>query len=224
MNTTIDELETKLKIYSINERYNTLAETRYWCSQYKDLADEAILTLRAQALLSQGEPVGKVTSKLGDICAFKSSQVNKGDLLYTAPPSTEALKNEVSAKIGKLQKDKAELIGYAKLLIKRLLTIKNSVNSNDYAKMLSNTAMASLAKEVLDISKPNCMKELEMKKHGIVIDEYKLDTFTRLLTQAGYTFDKTQNDQDYTYVLTVESDNTEALAEVVKRANSMSKI
>ena len=57
MNTTIDELETKLKTYSINERYNTLAETRYWCSQYKDLADEAILTLRAQALLSQCDPV-----------------------------------------------------------------------------------------------------------------------------------------------------------------------
>ena len=150
MNTTIDELETKLKTYSINERYNTLAETRYWCSQYKDLADEAILTLRAQALLSQGEPVGKVTSKLGDICAFKSSQVNKGDLLYTAPPSTESLQYEVSAKIGKLQKDKAELIEYASKLHENIAGIAFLLETDNL--------MAELCKDALDILQPKCMQ------------------------------------------------------------------
>ena len=62
-----------------------------------------------------------------------------------------------------------------------------------------------------------------MKKHGIVIDSYKLETFKRLLEQGGYKFETTRNAHDHTYVLTVQTDNTEALAEVVKKANLMSK-
>ena len=103
-----------------------------------------------QALLSQGEPVGKVTSKLGDICAFKSSQVNKGDLLYTAPPSTESLQYEVSAKIGKLQKDKAELIEYASKLHENIAGIAFLLETDNL--------MAELCKDALDILQPKCMQ------------------------------------------------------------------
>lgn len=58
-----------------------------------------------RALLDKAEvsePVGyKVTGKLGERCSFKSSEVKKGDIIYTTPqPSRVA---ELEAEIARLK-------------------------------------------------------------------------------------------------------------------------
>ena len=112
------------------------------------LADE-------QAILSQGETVAwRLTHFDGsyEIVTNESWQkVKKSEPLYLAP------QYELFGKVEQLKIDNAELIEYAKWLAKHLTIIKNSINSNDYHKMLSNTAMASLAKEALDNPQPKCM-------------------------------------------------------------------
>ena len=59
-----------------------------------------------RALLDKAEvsePVGyKVTGKLGERCSFKSSEVKKGDIIYTAPP-------DQSAKIAELVESNSNL-------------------------------------------------------------------------------------------------------------------
>lgn len=56
-------------------------------------------------------------------------------------------------------------------------------------------------------------------KAAIVIDNFKYEVFTRRLSQAGYTFTEGSLGA-HTTLLSVETDNTEALAEVVKAAQT----
>ncbi len=56
-------------------------------------------------------------------------------------------------------------------------------------------------------------------KAGIAIDNWKLPIFERHLKQSGYTFTSMPFVEE-TQVLHVQTDNLEALAEVVKAANT----
>lgn len=56
-------------------------------------------------------------------------------------------------------------------------------------------------------------------KAAIVIDEWKLPIFERHLSQSGYKFDNNGILTDKTIILSVHTDNLEALAIVVKAAN-----
>lgn len=56
------------------------------------------------------------------------------------------------------------------------------------------------------------------KKAGIAIETWTLSIFERHLKQAGYTFKNTGNLTPDTLLLTVETTNSEALAEVLKAA------
>ena len=61
-----------------------------------------ILALLDKAEVS--EPVGyKVTGKLGERCSFKSSEVKKGDIIYTSPPDQSAKIAELEAEIEMLK-------------------------------------------------------------------------------------------------------------------------
>ena len=82
----------------------------------------------AQALLSQGEPVGHV-NKLpnGTISVGFSPSIaeklNNNDLLYLAPPSNEALHKanaELFGKVEQLELDKADLIEYSRKILKTI--------------------------------------------------------------------------------------------------------
>lgn len=57
-------------------------------------------------------------------------------------------------------------------------------------------------------------------KAGIVIDKWKLSIFERHLTQAGYTFKNAGAFPGDALVLRVDTTNLEALAVVVKAANT----
>ena len=60
-----------------------------------------ILALLDKAEVS--EPVGyKVTGKLGERCSFKSSEVKKGDIIYTSPHNQSAKIAELEAEIERL--------------------------------------------------------------------------------------------------------------------------
>jgi hypothetical protein len=61
-------------------------------------------------------------------------------------------------------------------------------------------------------------------KAGIAIDNWKLSIFERRLTNAGFSFKKNGGLTADTMVLTVESNNLERLAEVVKAANGEAKL
>ena len=60
-----------------------------------------------RALLDKAEvsePVGyKVTGKLGERCSFKSSEVKKGDIIYTSPPDQSAKIAELESEIARLK-------------------------------------------------------------------------------------------------------------------------
>lgn len=61
-----------------------------------------------------------------------------------------------------------------------------------------------------------------METAGIIIDNWKLPIFERHLTQAGYSFEKPGGPGGFTedtMVLMVDTENIEALHEVVKAAN-----
>ena len=121
---------------------------------------EYLLADEPQALLSQGEPMGYLRFKTINDVTFVPRDVRfvlhgasphittYPDLpLYLVPPSTEAL-----------QKDKAELIEYAKWLIEHLFIIKNSQDSNLHRNILSSIGLAKLANDALDNPKPKCME------------------------------------------------------------------
>jgi hypothetical protein len=55
-------------------------------------------------------------------------------------------------------------------------------------------------------------------KAGIVIEEYKLEVFSRHLTQAGYAFQKSGLIEGTYLTLTVATDNPIALTAVVENA------
>lgn len=57
-------------------------------------------------------------------------------------------------------------------------------------------------------------------KAGIAIDAWKLDIFTRHLTQSGYTFENAGPLVDDTLLLRVDTTNPEALQEVLRAANT----
>jgi len=57
-------------------------------------------------------------------------------------------------------------------------------------------------------------------KAGIAIDTWKLPIFERHLTQAGYAFTKAGELTKGCTILTVSTNNAEALLGVVKAANS----
>lgn len=56
-----------------------------------------------------------------------------------------------------------------------------------------------------------------MKKAAIVIDTWKFNIFQRRLTEAGYRFERTKGPED-TFILTVETDKLQALAQVILQA------
>lgn len=58
-----------------------------------------------------------------------------------------------------------------------------------------------------------------MSTAGIAIDNWKLPIFERHLSQSGYTFEKCPFTVD-TMLLTVKTTNIEALAHVIKKANT----
>lgn len=60
----------------------------------------------------------------------------------------------------------------------------------------------------------------DVKKVGIVIDDWKLPIFERHLKQAGYTFENKGVFHAGTLVLRVSTTNVEAMRAVVSAANS----
>jgi hypothetical protein len=60
------------------------------------------------------------------------------------------------------------------------------------------------------------------KKAGIVLDAWKLPTFSRHLLDAGYAYNRCEGPTPGTVMLTVETDeaNMTALAETIKAANT----
>ena len=58
-----------------------------------------------------------------------------------------------------------------------------------------------------------------MQKAAIVIDAWKLPIFDRHLSQAGYSYDKMPGITDKTLLLTVLTENLEALSGIVQSAN-----
>ena len=63
-----------------------------------------------------------------------------------------------------------------------------------------------------------------MFKVAIAMDAYKLPVFEMMLKSAGYKYINTGTTVNNFVVLRVETENTEALAEVVDRANAMSSV
>lgn len=59
-----------------------------------------------------------------------------------------------------------------------------------------------------------------MTKAGIVIDTWKLSIFERHLTQSGYTYENKGALTKDSLLLRVSTSNLDALAEVVKAANT----
>lgn len=58
-----------------------------------------------------------------------------------------------------------------------------------------------------------------MIKAGVVIDGWKLDIFQRLLKQNGYAYEQAGKPSDELITLVINTENVEALGEVVKKAN-----
>lgn len=59
-----------------------------------------------------------------------------------------------------------------------------------------------------------------MQKAAIVIDGWKLSIFERHLTQVGYSYEKGPGITADTLLITVKTENIEALGIVVKAANT----
>ena len=57
-------------------------------------------------------------------------------------------------------------------------------------------------------------------KAAIAIDEWKLSIFERRLTGNGYAFEKCPGLTEGTLILTVKTENIDALGVVIKEANS----
>ena len=76
-----EALKLALDAHHKNERHNSVAETNYWCNQYKLLAHQAIQALAKQ---EQGEPVA-VRQSNGEIYVLGSALVPIGAYLYTTP-------------------------------------------------------------------------------------------------------------------------------------------
>ena len=118
----------------------------------------------AQALLSQGEPVGYIEVnqyneyRLEPADLFDYSKIEK-DIkhnIYLSPPSTEALQKENAELLGKLEQlklDKAELIEYAEMLKLSLNTLAFSV-----ARKEGEETYFAHIKEALEKHKPKCME------------------------------------------------------------------
>lgn len=82
---SIETMKRALQEHRKNERHRTLAETRYWCEQYKLLAQQAIKAL-AQP---KQQPVGYIDHADGRVVWFSKPAL--GALLYTTPPKRKPL-------------------------------------------------------------------------------------------------------------------------------------
>lgn len=93
---SIDVMKQALAAHKKNESHRTVAETRYWCDQYRLLAEQAITALRA-AIEQAQEPVAWVgpswmnpkTRWQND--AFSSIEIAGWIPLYTAPRQWQGL-------------------------------------------------------------------------------------------------------------------------------------
>jgi len=82
---SIESMKLALKAHHKNERHNSVAETNYWCNQYKLLAHQAIEALAKQ---EQGEPVAKVCHDLDGHIGWNPNLTElpeEGMELYTKP-------------------------------------------------------------------------------------------------------------------------------------------
>jgi hypothetical protein len=80
-----EAMKLALEAHHKNERHNSVAETNYWCNQYKLLAHQAIEALAKQ---EQGEPVGKF-AKFTDNIWREVTDGSAGVPLYTTPQQRE---------------------------------------------------------------------------------------------------------------------------------------
>lgn len=62
------------------------------------------------------------------------------------------------------------------------------------------------------------------KKVGICIDPWKLPIFERHLTQSGYTFENAGLLNEEALLLRVDTDNVDALGEIIKAAQIEAKL
>ena len=116
----------------------------------------------AQALLSQGEPVGYIEVnqyneyRLEPADLFDYSKIEK-DIkhnIYLSPPSTEALQKENAELLGKLEQlklDKAELIDYAKML-------PGGHKANSFL-ATTNKQISDFSNKSLSFQQPKCMEK-----------------------------------------------------------------
>ena len=86
---TQEALKLALEAHKKNERHNTVAETRYWCDQYKLLAEQA-LAQPEQEPVATVESVATVVSELGNqevtMSWWHEPALPVGTKLYTTPP------------------------------------------------------------------------------------------------------------------------------------------
>lgn len=61
-------------------------------------------------------------------------------------------------------------------------------------------------------------------KHAVCIDSWKLDIFSRVLKYYGFSFVKNPGITDDTLTLSIETDDIDKLAEVVRFANTRAAV
>jgi hypothetical protein len=91
-----EAMKLALEAHHKNERHNSVAETNYWCNQYKLLAHQAIEALVKQ---EQGEPVAWCRYEDGMWVYYETKAWDDLQPLYTTPqqrkPLTEFEKAEL---------------------------------------------------------------------------------------------------------------------------------
>ena len=158
MTKTIEELtEIRQSLEFANECPNSCINDTLWMvgrpQTIFDAIDSLIEELKTQTILSQGEPTiskmeivepasqnlsfGKSSLPYG---SFSNDNLNIGEKLYTSPQSTEAL-----------QKDKEELIEYAKKLLIELDGIYGLHKCTEEMRLIKYA-------QTLDNPKPKCME------------------------------------------------------------------
>jgi hypothetical protein len=85
---SIEAMKQALETHKKNERHQTVAETRYWCQQYKLLAEQFIQAIE-QA--EQAQPFGYFQLDLRLDAWVMNRHSNKGVAFYTAPPPRQPL-------------------------------------------------------------------------------------------------------------------------------------
>jgi hypothetical protein len=105
---SIEAMKLALEAHKKNERHQTVAETRYWCQQYKLLAEQFIQAIeqaeQAQPVAWQWLNTAHFRKKLP-----KDAEQGAWTPLYTAPPQRQPLPSEPT----KEMIDAAERIDWA---------------------------------------------------------------------------------------------------------------